>query len=89
MARIEVIAGTLDGETIATLEVRLAGLPARTIDRPTALAWMKDGHSFIPVINGADQSALALVEVPGDGDRAWFIRTSPAVEPNDSLPFSR
>ena len=50
--------GTVNDGTIATLEVSLHGLPDRSIDRDTAIAWMKDGHSFIPVVGGVRKPAL-------------------------------
>ena len=59
------------------------GLPARQIDRDTAVQWMKDGHSFVPVVNGKDANALHLVEGP---DEAWYLRTDGNAVAQDALP---
>jgi hypothetical protein len=70
-----------DGK-IDKLAIELHGLPARVIDRDQALAWMKDGHSFIPVVAGDRLPALQLVEV-GEGHA---IRTDNQAEDADALP---
>lgn len=82
MAFVEVQAGTVNGGRIAQLRVKLSGLPAREIDRATALAWMADGHSFIPVRSGRRLPALQLVEV---GEER-YIRADNASTPEDTLP---
>lgn len=87
MARVEVTAGTVSAGRIQTLSVRMAGLPPRTLSRDESIAWMRDGHSFIPVIDETALPALQLVEVPTDGDIERFIRTDPSVDAADSLPF--
>jgi hypothetical protein len=87
MARVHVTGGTISGGRIQQLTVRLAGLPARTLDRDAAIAWMRDGHSFIPLIDGREAAALFLVEVPDGDDVARFIRVDPAAEAADALPF--
>lgn len=69
---------------IESLDVGLYGLPDRTIDRDTAVGWMRDGHSMIPVRGGARLHALQLVEV-GDDD-LLFIRHDNAKVAEDSLP---
>lgn len=81
MGDVLVRKGTLKDGTIATLDVSLHGLPDRSIDRDTAIAWMKDGHSFIPVVDGVRQPALLLIEV---GD-AHFIRSNSKPEAADVL----
>lgn len=83
MARVEVHGGRIADSTITELTVRLQGLPERTIDRDTALSWMRDGHSFLPIVGGQEQPALQLVEVEPD---AFHIRTDNAAEAADSLP---
>ncbi|TVQ94416.1 MAG: hypothetical protein EA397_01735 [Deltaproteobacteria bacterium] len=88
MARVEVTAGTLAEGKIKSLDVRLSGLPDRTIDREQALAWMKDGHSFIPMVQGQPLPALELVEVLTGDEINHFIRADTARESADSLPFS-
>lgn len=88
MARVEVHSGTISEGRITSLDVRMHNLPPRTIDRDTALAWMKDGHSFIPVVDGEDLPRLELVEVPGEGDLPDFrIRATPDKGDEDTLPF--
>lgn len=74
--------GTVSDGRITELSVDLHGLPSRTIDRDTAIAWMKDGHSFVPVKNGERQPLLLLVEVGEE----HFIRADPTPEAADSLP---
>jgi hypothetical protein len=87
MAHVEVTGGTIEGGQITALHVRMYGLAPRTITRDQAISWLKDGHSLVPVGPGGVGRALLLVEVPGDDGDTWFIRTSPDVEPADSLPF--
>lgn len=87
MARVEVHGGKVAEGRIAELRVRLIHLPERTIDRDQALSWMKDGHSFIPVVNGSDLPALQLVEVPEGDEVAHMIRANHDKVAEDSLPF--
>ncbi len=87
MGHVMVIGATVAEAQIASLKVRLHGLPERSIDRDTALAWMKDGHSLVPLLpSGATGTALQRVEVPVEGESAWFIRDDNAPEPADKLP---
>lgn len=90
MAHVHVTGATKDGDRIAKLAVQLPGLPARVIDRDTALAWMKDGHSLVAYRGGVRGTALQLVEV---GDEAeLFIRADNAAKAKDSvgdLPAAR
>jgi len=86
MARVEVTGGSVQDGVISKLDVRMHGLPPRTIDRDTVLSWMKDGHSFIPVQGGQDQTALVLVEI-ADGDQVkHFVRQDAAKEAADQVP---
>jgi hypothetical protein len=71
---------------ISRLEVKLGALPRRTIDRDTAIAWMRDMHSFIPVVNGEELSALQLVEVSNGDAFDHYIRTDNAAEASDTVP---
>lgn len=71
MARVEVHSVKMNEDRIESMTVKFHNLDSRTIDRATALSWMKDGHSFIPVVDGQDRPALQRVEAEGD----WFIRT--------------
>lgn len=82
MGDILVTGGTTADGRITALNVELHGLPARTLTRDTALAWMRDGHSFIPRIGGVRGTALQLVEV---GDEL-VIRHDNAPVAQDSLP---
>ncbi len=66
MGDVLVKAGTLSDGRIASLLVGLPRLPDRSIDRETAIRWMRDGHSFVPVQDGTRLRALQLVEA-GDG----------------------
>ena len=77
MARIEVHSVSMNGTQIQSLNVKIHQLDLRTIDRETAISWMKDGHSLIPIAGNAFKAALQLVESNGD----WFIR-----ENNDAIP---
>ncbi|MEQ1567962.1 MAG: hypothetical protein ABMA64_20150 [Myxococcota bacterium] len=82
MADVQVKRATIAGTRIERLVVSLHGLPDRTIDRDVAIAWMRDGHSLIPMIDGVRQPALGLVEVDG----GHVIRADGAVEGGDQLP---
>jgi len=82
MGRVWVHGATMDGDRIATMDVRLGALPPRTIDRDTALAWARDGHSLVPVAQGRAGRALQLVEV----DDAWFLRDDHDTVAADAVP---
>lgn len=82
MGDVLVTGGKVSDGKIEALEVQLHGLPGRTIDRDTALSWMKDGHSFIPQHKGQRGTALQLVEV---GDER-YIRPDNGTEAADALP---
>jgi hypothetical protein len=68
---------------IESMKVGLHGLPDRTIDRDTALAWLRDGHSLVPVHRGDRLPALQLVDL-GNGE--WSIRTDNQALPDDEVP---
>jgi len=87
MARVEVHGGSLTDGRIAALKVRLVNLGERSLDRDQALAWMKDGHTFIPVVNGEDHPALNLVEVVEGDEVHHMIRADHQPVCQDSLPF--
>jgi hypothetical protein len=86
MARVLVHGATLKGGLITSLQVQLGSLPRRTIDRATAIAWLRDMHSFIPVQGGRELAALQLVEVPGEDEPAHFVRIDNKAEASDLLP---
>ncbi|MBX2796661.1 MAG: hypothetical protein KTR31_03295 [Myxococcales bacterium] len=83
MGDVLVRRGTVEDGRIAELVVDFHGLPKRTIDRDTALSWMRDGHSLVPVRAGVRLTALQLVEDP---EGALWIRTDNAPTGEDSLP---
>ena len=82
MADVLVVGGSVADGRVKDLEVQLHGLGERTLDRDTAVAWMKDGHSFVPVHKGSRGPALLLLEV---GDEL-FIRHQADGEASDALP---
>lgn len=86
MGRVLVHGATLQDGRISSMEVQLGSLPRRTIDRDTAVRWMRDLHSFVPVTQGKPGAALQLVELDAEDGPAWFIRTDNAAEPADRLP---
>ena len=83
MGDVLVKAATMAGDKVEQLSVDLHGLPSRTIDRDTAIAWMRDGHSLVPVVQGHRLAALQLVTI---GDDAHAIRTDNQPEDADVLP---
>lgn len=82
MGDVLVKRATMSDGKVAKLAVQLHGLGERVIDRDTALAWMRDGHSFVPVVGGRRHTALQLVEVGEE----HAIRTDNAAEASDHLP---
>ena len=87
MARVEVYGGSVQDGRLVNLQVQLGRLPKRTIDRDTAIAWMKDMHSFVPVVGGRDLPALQLVEIADDEENlSHFIRTDNEAVGADTLP---
>jgi hypothetical protein len=90
MGRVLVHGGKVAEGRITSLEVQLGALPRRTIDRETAIRWLRDMHSLVAVSGGRPCNALQLVELDGDEGPAWFIRTDNAAEAEDRLPaFTR
>ena len=84
MGLVLVYGADKQGAMVVNLRVKIPKLPARTIDRDTALQWMSDGHSLIPVVHGQQQPVLQRVDV-GD-EPQWFIRHDNAKEASDALP---
>jgi len=82
MADVVVTRASMAGDHIQKLAVELYGLGERVIDRDTAVAWLRDGHSFVPVLGGERHTALQLVEL----EEGHAIRTDNAVENADQLP---
>lgn len=81
MARIAVHGADLADGKITGLRVRMHNLPPRTIDRATALNWMKDGHSLVPMRGGAGGPILLLVEV----DEHLVIRDDTTKNASDNI----
>ena len=81
MARVEVHNVSMNGSKIENLGVKLFRLGDRVIDRDTAVQWMKDGHSFIPQVDGTDAPSLQLVEVEGE----LYIRGDMTPDASDSV----
>ena len=84
MGDVLVKRGTIEEGRITTLTVGFDGLPDRDIDRTTAIAWMRDGHSLVPLTNGQRGSALLLVEAD---EATLVIRADADKVGEDSLPF--
>ena len=84
MADVLVKRGVVKDGRIASLDVGLYGLPDRSIDRDTAISWMRDGHSMIPTRAGKRLTALQLVEV-GEACEL-FIRHDNSKVAEDSVP---
>ena len=82
MGDVLVKQATLADNRIQTLSVGFDGLPDRQIDRETALAWMRDGHSLVPVQAGKRLPALLLIY----GSDGLVIRDDSLPESADSVP---
>lgn len=85
MALVLVHNGNISGGRISKLRVSLHGLGERELDRDGVLSWMKDGHSFVPLVRGKRLPALQLVKVGEDEEP--FVRTDNEATAEDSLPF--
>ncbi len=83
MGDILVKRGSVVDGKIRELVVQFHGLAERTIDRDTALSWMRDGHSLIPTVNGKRLGALQLVDL---GEEAFAIRHDNTATDEDALP---
>ena len=85
MGDVLVCAGQLVDGKIDKLSVQLHKLSDRVVTRETAIAWMRDGHSLIPCVNGKRQNALQLIEIDGETP-SFFIRDDNQKTSEDSLP---
>ena len=84
MAHVLLHGADLDGGRVTALRVRMPRLAPRTIDRDTAIRWMRDGHSLIPVAGGREHAALVLVDLGSEPtEPQWFIRTDASREAAD------
>lgn len=86
MGRIDVYGADVKDGVLEALRVRIHGLPPRTIDRDTTIAWMRDGHSFIPIVGGEAGPALQLVQIEQGDDVQRFVRVDNATVTEDALP---
>jgi hypothetical protein len=82
MARVEVLSAEMKDERVETLVVNLHNLGERSLDRQTAIQWMRDGHSFIPKGKEGLLPALQLCEV----DQESYIRNDHQAIAADDLP---
>ncbi len=85
MARVNVLSAVVADGRIQSLEVQLGKLPKRKIDRDTAIAWMRDQHSLIPLRGGVAGRALQLLAIDNDDETAWFIRDDHELNASDEL----
>lgn len=87
MADIEVLKADIQGGKLSSLELRFKGTEARRIDRDTALAWLRDGHSFVPVAGHGYHvtrgAGIERVEVDG----AEYLRTDTKLVAADEIHF--
>ncbi len=82
MADVLVQGATISGGRVQKLRVRMHRIEPRTIDRDTAVQWLRDGHSLVPVIAGRRGTRIQLVEVGDD----VAIRMDNQAVAEDALP---
>lgn len=87
MADVEVVGAQIADGRVKTLRVRFKRTTEREIDRATALAWLKDGHSLLtyagPSHHGERGLAIERIEVDGED----FLRTDTNPIAQDELHF--
>lgn len=87
MADIDVLSADLTDGRITRLQVRIKNADTRTIDRAAALAWLREGHSLVPVAGHGHHvhrgGALLTLELDGEE----YIRTDTRREASDSVHF--
>ncbi len=87
MADVEVYAAEPAHGRVQKLTVRFKNAAPRAIDRDTALAWLRDGHSLItyagPAHHGHRGYAIERVEVDGE----VYLRTDTQPVAEDHLSF--
>jgi len=81
MAHLHVLAPPPADERVQSLTIATRGLPDRTIDRETAIAWMRDGHSLVPFTGSAELPALLLM-----GDEDAHICANASTPDVDTVP---
>lgn len=77
MARINVHGADIADGKLASLRVKMHNLPARTLDRDTTVAWLKDGHSLLT----PSGLPLQLIEL----EEGHAVRLDNAAEDTDNL----
>jgi hypothetical protein len=85
MAHIRVLGATFQEDRIDLLRVEFHRVGARTVDRAQAIAWLREGHSLIPVVAGTHDVALRLVTLDGEDGPRYFVRGDTADEPADRV----
>lgn len=87
MADIDVLSADIQGGRLSRLKIRFKGNLLREIDRDTALDWLYQGHSLIPVAgHGHHVSRAACLErVEVDGE--WFVRSDTRKVAEDAVSF--
>lgn len=87
MADVEVLSAEQSGGRVSTLQVKFKNAAPRSIDRDTAVAWLRDGHSLIPVAgHGHDVVRGASVLLAEVGEEL-FLRTDTKAEAADHIHF--
>lgn len=88
MADIDVLSADLQSGRLQSLKVSFKNASPRTIDRATALHWLREGHSLIPVSGHGHHvtrgTALERVEVDG----AEYVRTDTQAVAQDDIHFA-
>jgi hypothetical protein len=88
MAYIDVLSADVKSGRLQALTICFKNASPRTIDRETALGWLREGHSMLPVHgHGHDVhrgAALERVEVDG----VDFIRTDTRAVAADDVSFA-
>lgn len=88
MADIDILAADLRDGRVQSLTVRFKNAAPRKIDRATALHWLAEGHSLIPVSGHGHEvhrgHCLERVEL---GD-TFFLRTDTAGVAADQVTFA-
>jgi len=89
MADIDVVGAEVKQGRVNSLSVRFKGNLTRTIDRDTALHWLAEGHSLVPVAGHGHHlhrgQALERVEVEGE----VYIRGDFSLEAADFVGFPK
>lgn len=87
MADIEVLSADIQGGRVSRIKLRFKGNLLREIDRDTALDWLYQGHSLIPVGGHGHHvhRAPAIERVEVDG--GYYLRTDTQKIAQDEIHF--